>query len=517
MGSRGVLFDLVAVQSPSYRGRGIARYSADLVRAMVKYHPELVAGVVLHRELDPPEGLEDLAGWVTTSPSWEEASVLHLSSVIEPEVQVRTFWPREASQHGLLIAVTLYDLIPDLFPGWYLEDPGLRRRWRCCRETVRAADRVLTLSERTRQDAIALLGLPPQRVRVVGSAPSEVFRRPESRRAAFELARSEVDELEEGFVVYNGAFNPRKNMDRLLQAYACLPRQLIDAHQLVIVCEAPPLTRNHYLVMAKELGIGGRLLITGFVPDEVLVALYQSAELAIYPSLYEGYGLPLVESMTCGTPTVAGNNSSLVEILPRFARFEPEDPGAIAEAIARGLTDEAFRARLIALTEGEPPSWEDVAERAADAFEGMLAEAQKSPPRWRRRLQLALVGLPPELSSELTELANCDLLAGLETQRVITELDRWRGGYDAVVVWVGAGAEGKEADKASKVVERFVAAWPGRCIALAGQLSPAGEKGTLSKLAKAGASVLRAKGAPVEVARLVLEAATPEGRRGACS
>src|ERR1700722_7430716 len=99
MTGRGVIFDLVAAQSPSYRGRGIARYSTELVRAMVHAHPELVNAVVLHPELPIPDGLDDLREWVTTEPDWASASVVHLSSVIEPEVPVKTFWPREASAH----------------------------------------------------------------------------------------------------------------------------------------------------------------------------------------------------------------------------------------------------------------------------------------------------------------------------------------------------------------------------------------------------------------------------------
>ena len=119
-------------------------------------------------------------------------------------------------------------------------------------------------------------------------------------------------------------FNPRKNVDGLMKGYASLPPELVARHQLVIVCEAPPLTRNHYLVMAKELGVGGHVLIPGFVPEEVLVALFQSAELAVYPSLYEGYGLPVIDSLACGAPTIAGDNSSLRESSPaRRASSQP--------------------------------------------------------------------------------------------------------------------------------------------------------------------------------------------------
>jgi glycosyltransferase involved in cell wall biosynthesis len=511
---RGVIFDLVAAQSPSYRGRGIARYSTELVRAMVQYHPELVSSIVVHPELGPTEGTEDLADWLTTSPDWAEGSVLHMSSVIEPEVPVRVYWPREASSHRLYTAVTLYDLIPELFPGWYLQDPGLRRRWRCCLEVVRQADAVLTLSESTKQDTIGLLGVPEERVAIVGSGTSPVFRRPESRKEAFNVARKGVRGLKEGFLVYNGAFNPRKNVDGLVRGYASLPPELVKRHQLVIVCEAPPLTRNHYLVMAKELGVGGRVLIPGFVTEEVLVALFQSAELAVYPSLYEGYGLPVIDSLACGAPTIAGDNSSLREILPREARFEPTDPGAIGGAIVRALTDKPYRERLLALTNIEPPSWASVADKAAAVFEELLRRSLRYRPAWRKRPQLALVGVPAKLATALGPLASLDQFSGVSevpteetlagpsswpegedrpiSYAALSNLDRWRGGYDAIITWVPsqqnnpqAGAPKKGAASAFgryvAGIEKLARAWPGRTMALVDE-RPDGSGGTASAL-----------------------------------
>jgi glycosyltransferase involved in cell wall biosynthesis len=523
MTRRGVIFDLVAAQSPSYRGRGIARYSTELVRAMVQYHPELVSSIVVHPELGPIDGTDDLAEWLTTSPDWAEGSVLHMGSVIEPEVPVRVYWPREASAHRLYTAVTLYDLIPELFPGWYLQDPGLRRRWRCCLEVVRQADAILTLSASTKQDTIGLLGVPEERVAVVGGGTSPVFRRPESRKEAFKVARKGVKGLKEGFLVYNGAFNPRKNVDGLVRGYASLPAELVKRHQLVIVCEAPPLTRNHYLVMAKELGVEGRVLIPGFVPEEVLVALFQSTELAVYPSLYEGYGLPVIDSLACGAPTIAGDNSSLREILPREARFEPTDPGAIGAAIVRALTDKPFRERLTALTNMEPPSWASVADKAAVVFEELLRRSLRYRPAWRTRPQLALVGVPAKLAAALEPLASLDQFCAVSeipgeepvlelsqcpedagqliSYAALSSLDRWRGGYDAVVTWVPGppGALGTAPPSAVAPflggIERLARAWPGRTLALVDEKLE-GAEGTLSepptalRLEGAGATVV---------------------------
>jgi glycosyltransferase involved in cell wall biosynthesis len=513
---RGVIFDLVAAQSPSYRGRGIARYSVELTRAIVRRHPEIVNSIVVHPELEPPEGIDDLAEWLTTKPDWGSAEAVHLSSAFEPEVPVRVYWPREAASHRLLMSVTLYDLIPDVFPGWYLEDPGLRRRWRCCREVVRTADAVLTPSESAKADTIGLLGVPGHRVSVIGSGTAPAFRPPESRQRAFKLARKGVKGLEEGFIVYNGAFNPRKAVDNLLEGYASLAAELIRRHQLVIVCDAPPLTRNHYLVMAKRLGVEDRLLIPGFVSEEVLVSLYQSTQLAVFPSLYEGYGLPVVESMACRAPTMAGDNSSLQELLPRDARFQPADPGAIAEAITRGLTDVPFRERLLALASQPTPTWDTVADKAVSVFEGLLRKAGSYRPGWRRRPQLALVGLPGALAVALSAYADADEYAfpersggpeatagqttggdhetvgadegpndedqePVEAQRngalplsLLRKLDPWRGGYDAIVAWP-SGADGRGAEE----VEKLATEWPGRVVALWGEQPGSAEGATV--------------------------------------
>jgi glycosyltransferase involved in cell wall biosynthesis len=471
MTAKGVLFDLVAVQSPSYRGRGIARYSFELARVMANRYPELVTAMVVHPELEDAPELGELDRWVTTSPDWDAAGVLHLSSVMEPEVAVGTFWPAQATRYRLLTAVTLYDVIPDLFPGWYLQDPGLRRRWRCCRELVRAADLVFTISHSTGEDAVALLGIPEARVRVIGTGTPPVFRPPTSRQDALQVALEGVDGLEPGFILYNGAFDPRKNVDRLVQGYAALPAEVVRAHQLVIACAAPPLTRNHYLVMARELGVDGRVLITGFVPEEVLVALDQTADLCVFPSLYEGYGMPVTEALACGTPAIAGDNSSLREVLPREARFRPEDPWAIAEAIVRALCDQDHRARLLEMTRRRPPSWDEVADRAAPAFEDLLRQASAHPRAWRRRPHVGLVGVPDHVVAALVGATSHDVHPWPPaTPWAFARNAAWQGGYDAVVVMPTALAPAEV--ELEEALAGIAAAAHGHCLVLTSPETP---------------------------------------------
>jgi len=225
------------------------------------------------------------------------------------------------------LVVTVYDLIPELFPEIYLTDPGTRARYRARRELVRAADHVVTLSRSAADDVVAHLGVPEERVSVVGAACSEVFSPAPDPAGALREARALVPGLGAHSVVYNGAVEPRKNIEGLLEAFAHLPEQLRHSRQLVLVCRLGAPERHHLEVRAEQLGIAGALLLTGQVADDALVALYRSCELVVFPSLYEGYGLPVVEAMACGAPVVASGTSSLVELVPPEATFDPARHG----------------------------------------------------------------------------------------------------------------------------------------------------------------------------------------------
>ena len=391
-----VVVDLVAPQSPSYRERGIARHGLDYANALVDRHPDLIDRVLLHPELPPAGGLEHLIESGKAATDLEgigPGGVFHVTSAFEPEVPVRRLWPRVVSAQKMRLVVTVYDLIPDIFPDLYLVDPGLRRRWRSCRELARVADHVLVLSESGADDVVRLLGVPRRRVSVIGAGVHARFRTPDSLPAAFAAARAAVPGLGERFMVYNGAIDPRKNLDRLVEAYATLPAAIRDRWQLVLVCRADPLQANHYRVMAERLGAGGQVLLPGYVSDEALVSLYQSTDLSVFPSLYEGYGLPVVEAQACGAPVIAADNSSLAELVDSDARFDATDVTAMADAMERGLTDIDFRAKLEASAKRPPPNWADVADRGAAVYQELLDRdrGRSLTPGWAHQLRVAVV------------------------------------------------------------------------------------------------------------------------------
>jgi glycosyltransferase involved in cell wall biosynthesis len=185
-------------------------------------------------------------------------------------------------------------------------------------------------------------------------------------------------------------------MEGLIRAFAGLPDDVRRRHQLVLVCRLQPLERNHFEVLGRSVGLArGELLLTGLVSDEALVHLYRSAALVVYPSRYEGYGLPVAEAMACGAPVVASGNSSLRELVDPEATFDPDDLVGMAAAIERGLVDRSFRDRLLRWSARPRSTWSEVAERAATVYRDLSTEPGGDRPRrpaaWPCRPRVALV------------------------------------------------------------------------------------------------------------------------------
>jgi glycosyltransferase involved in cell wall biosynthesis len=206
---------------------------------------------------------------------------------------------------------------------------------------------------------------------------------PESRsaaRAALQRLRPPIDG---DFLLYTGGMDYRKNVGGLLEAYAGLPTELRGRYKLVIVGRLG-LADAHgpFAAQARSLGIADRVIFTGYVSDEELVLLYQSATLFVFPSLYEGFGLPVVEALACGAPAIVGRNSSLVELVDQEeALFDPVDPASIRAALARALTETGVLERLRRPDIRDRFSWRTIAERTAAAYEE-VAQLRRSRGRW---------------------------------------------------------------------------------------------------------------------------------------
>ena len=338
--------------------------------------------MVLNPDLPSPDGIEELKA--TGKVAWANgvdvsgACIYHVIAPFELETALERIWPASMAAARLRLVVTLHDLIPRIFPDHYHSDPGLRRRYLAREELVRAADRVLSVSEATKQEAVRSLGVSPGRIRVIGAGISEAFRRPASREEAFARVGEAVAGLEPGFLLYVGGIDHRKNVEGLLRAYALLPAELRAGHQLVLAFRMTPEQRRLVVGLASHLGILGRVRLPGYVDDPSLIAAYQSTDLFVFPSLYEGYGLPVVEAMACGAPVVASGNSAIAELTVPEGRFDATDPAAIAAAIHRALTDPATGEALRRASERPAPTWAQAAGKAAEVYRELI---RRWPPR----------------------------------------------------------------------------------------------------------------------------------------
>ncbi len=210
--------------------------------------------------------------------------------------------------------------------------------------SVRRADLVLADSHSTRHDVIELLAVPPERVRVVYAGVEDRFR-PVGEPGELDAVRLQY-RLERPFILGLGTLEPRKNFTGLIEAYAALRERRRLPHDLVIVGGKGWLYEPIF-ERVESLGLGDRVRFLGHVPDADLPALYSLAACFAYPSFYEGFGIPVLEAMACGTPVVTARTSSLPEVAGEAAVYvDPYNTESLVEGLDRALHDEALRATL---------------------------------------------------------------------------------------------------------------------------------------------------------------------------
>lgn len=261
-----------------------------------------------------------------------------------------------------------------------MPDAGVRRAYWSRLELLRHAERVLHVSEATARDAVLRLGLRPEKMAVTGGGVSDAFRPPTSPEEARAELRKLRPSLDGEYVLFTGGMDYRKNTGGLLAAYAMLPAELRARYSLVVVGRLgfeDPLGR--YREHAESLAIADRVVLTGHIADEELVLLYQAASLFVFPSRYEGFGLPVVEALACGAPAIVGRNSSLVELVgDEDALFDSSDPASISAAVERALNDPELQDRLRHPDARDRFSWTRIAELTAEAYRLVVPKKAKA-------------------------------------------------------------------------------------------------------------------------------------------
>ena len=240
--------------------------------------------------------------------------------------------------------VTLHDVIPLAAPQ-HCQPAFLRFFERRARPCLELADRVVTVSEYSRRDVITHLSLSPEKIAVVPECVDSGFRPPGPGDEASDVA-SEYG-ITSPYILYAGSIEPRKNVDSAVTAYARLPSAFRSEVALVIVGKQQP-EGTDVQELARRLGVAERVVLPGYVPDAGLAMLYRRARMFVFPSRYEGFGLPVLEAMASGTPVITSNVTSLPEVAGDAALLvDPDDVEGLAEAMRRVREDKTLRNDLI--------------------------------------------------------------------------------------------------------------------------------------------------------------------------
>ncbi len=267
--------------------------------------------------------------------------------------------------------VTFHDMTFFLFPHHHTLPKRFFFRF-FIRTSSRKAVALIADSESTRQDAIRLVGALPGKIYTVPLGVTQEFR-PIRDKVILQQARQKY-QLPEHFLLYVGTIEPRKNLSTLLQAYASVASQMPD-HRLVIVGPKGWMVEN-IIQQTGQFNISDKVHFTGYVEQDDLPVIYNLADVFIYPSVYEGFGLPVLEAMACGTPVISSNVSSMPEIVGNAGvLIAPNNSQALAQSLLELINDPVARQRLSIKGQERAAtfSWESTAEKTIAVYRHVLS------------------------------------------------------------------------------------------------------------------------------------------------
>lgn len=239
---------------------------------------------------------------------------------------------------------------------------------------LKNAKKIITISQNSKKDIIRLLKIPENKIEVIYHGINSAFRRIVDGQG-FASLRDKYG-IRERFIFTLGAVGKRKNIETLLEVFAQLKKSNLIKHQLVItgIQEAGI---NEFLRKIKALGLQNEVIITTYVPEDDLVALYNHTDLFLYLSLYEGFGFPVLEAMTCGAPVIASSVSSIPELVQDAGILvDPRNTDEIGEAILAILNNKNLREELSekGFKQVKKFSWEKAARQTLDVYKQMAGD-----------------------------------------------------------------------------------------------------------------------------------------------
>lgn len=403
-----IVIDMQGAQTQS-RFRGIGRYTVEMVQALLRLAhdheiflafnsmmPESITDV--RRQLGNLIQDENILIWSGQSPvhdddvrnTWRRrvaeecyktflqdlrADLLFISSYFEGYRENAVTCVAEP-EFGFATCVVVYDLIPLINADQYFVDSVYAQHYKRKLAEIQRAAGALTISDFSRSEALEYLAFTPDQIvnTYLGvDAKFQLVHLEPSRRQA----NNRIFKIDRPFILYAGGSDDRKNLPRLIQAFAMLPKHLLESHQLLLAGKFGATDQNYLQRLSDELGLKpDSVRFTGYISDDTLIELYSGCALFVFPSWHEGFGLPVLEAMACGAPVIAANCSSLPEVLAYpGALFNPFDIADISRKMAEILSSDTLRRHLVAHStiQAKKFSWDISAAIAMAQFEQILA------------------------------------------------------------------------------------------------------------------------------------------------
>jgi glycosyltransferase involved in cell wall biosynthesis len=355
-----------------YRSAGISSYIYNLLHHLPATAPEMEYTVFLNEgRYQAPPGLRlKVSRLPTNHPPvrilWEQALLPWIARSEGLDLYHSTAFVGPVASNCPFVT-TVHDLSFLYYPDRFR---SLRRRYLqvFARISVRRARRVIAVSESTKRDLVSVYDISPAKIDVVHNGVDASFRPlPADQVAAFRQQKG----LPDRFVLFVGTLEPRKNVVRLVEAYARLPK----GRPPLVLVGGKGWFYDEIFRRVEAMELTDEVHFSGFVPAEDLPLWYNAADLFVYPSIYEGFGLPALEAMACGTAVITSTASSLPEVVGKAGKLvDPTDTEALATAMEQVLGDREMQEQMQAagLVQAEGFSWEKTARQTVDSYRHAL-------------------------------------------------------------------------------------------------------------------------------------------------
>jgi len=371
----------IDVSPTAQKHAGLGRYAGEIARALAEDKDDIELSLFYNRqgEAQLPNYLSHIPHQSVNIGNKPWRMGVLLSQLLRWPMD-KTFGARDifhATNHLLAhfstarTVFTLHDLIFLRYPEYH----KLYNRWYLTLAMpiyLRAADVIITPSECSKQDAIAYYGLPESKIKVIYEAPAPYFKRA-SNAAELEHVRQKYN-LPPKYILHVATIEPRKNLSRLLDVFKALLADWPDL-KLVLIGKKGWLYEPFFQKL-QAMGLQELVIFPGYIDEADLPACYEMAEVFVFPSLYEGFGLPPLEAMACGTPVVSSNSSSLPEAIGEAGiMVEPTDTAALTVAIQRVLNNTTLQADLKqrSLAQAQKFSWTKAATELKTVYESLCS------------------------------------------------------------------------------------------------------------------------------------------------